>query len=394
MALNPGMARVRACLVVLLFSCVGIAHADTGHRNAYWAGFAFTGDASVLSDAVPHATAAVDAIGTESLNATLLGALRRQAPAHLTLIEDDLAKLDGSTSAVVLAAALDRELVSVEEIGGRHKVLVELGLQALFFDFRERQVVASYPLTLQHIDLMETPPDASDIEAIVGALLHGPATTDLPQVLAGTIADARLPHAAARRLQVGAVALSDKAREKLPDAAMQSTLEATLAHELTKILSASTGLGLLPPATGQAIGGAMAARFADNRVYQLTIPEADYVVQLQVDDWRSGVIKQTAAMTQMLFGAFFTIRVVEPYSGTQYFSQPLRKGATKVVPASQERVDYWSASYDTLLAGFHSFAQAAADRPGHRDWLGEQKPGGRALQQHTKALQELIQSCR
>ena len=394
MALKRVGSRIRACLGILLFACAGIVHAESGRQNVYWAGFAFTGNASALSDAVPHTNAARDAVGVELLNATLLGALRRQAPTHLALIEDDLARLDGSTSAVVLAAALDRELVSVEEIGGQHKVLVELGLQALFFDFRDRQVVASYPVTLQHIDLVDAPPDASGIDTIVAALLSGPLSTDLPQVLAETIAEARLPHAAARRLQVGAVTLSDAAVQKLPDPAMRTMLEATLAHELTKAMSAHTGLGLLPPATGQAIGGAMAARFADDRVYQLTIPEADYLVELQVDDWRSGVIKQTPAMQQMLFGAFFTVRVTEPYSGTEFFHQTLRKGATKVVPASQQGVDYWSASYETLLAGLDSLAQAAADRPGHRAWLGEQKPGGRVLQQHTKALQELIQSCR
>lgn len=388
------MARALACLAAVFVSCMASVHAGSGKQEAYWAGFAFTGDASARAEAVPHATAALEAGGIEALNARLLAALRRQPPAHVALVEDDLAKLDGSTSAVVLAAALDRELVSVERIGDQYKVLVELALQALFFDFRERQVIAAHPLTLQHIDVMERQPDASQLQAIVGSLLHGSSNTDLPQSLSRALADARLPNAAARRLQVGTVTLKDAARQKLPNPSSEALLRATLAHELTKTISASTGIGLLPPATGEAIGGAMAARFADGRVYQLKIPEADYIVELTVDDWRSGVINETAAMKQMLFGAFFSIRVTEPYSGTVYFDQALRKGATKVVPATQANVDQWSAYYDTLLTGFDSFAASAGDRPGHREWLGEQKPGGRVLQQHTKALQELIKSCR
>lgn len=70
--------------------------------------------------------------------------------------------LDGTTSATVLAAALDRELVSVEPIGNQYKVLVEVALQALFFDFRERQVIASYPLTLQRIDVQDYPEGRKD----------------------------------------------------------------------------------------------------------------------------------------------------------------------------------------------------------------------------------------
>lgn len=386
-------ARVRACLAGVLLACIATAQAATAD-NAYWAGFAFTGDASARTEAVPHASAALDAGGTEALNARLLDALRQRPPTHITLIEDDLAKLDGSTSAVVLAAALDRELVSIEKIGHQYKVLVELALQALFFDFRERQVVASYPLTLQRIDLLDHRPDTQEVQAIASRLLHGTSATDLPQVLAQSLAGARLPNASARRLQVGAVTLTDTARQKVPAQGDEALLRATLAHELTKTLGANAGIALLPPATGEAIGGAMAARFADGRVYQLQIPDADYVMELQVDDWRSGVISETAAMKQMLFGAFFTIKVSEPHSGTVYFNQALRKGATKVVPATQQHVDHWSASYETLLAGFDSYAKAASGQPGHREWLGEQKPGGRALQQQTKALQELITSCR
>lgn len=393
MILGVKMARARAGLVGLLLSCTAAAHAGAGDQ-AYWAGFAFTGEASARAEAVPHASAAVDAGGIEALNASLLAALRRQQPAHIALVEDDLAKLDGSTSAVVLAAALDRELVSVEKIGSQYKVLVELALQALFFDFRERQVVASYPLTLQRIDLLDHRPAAPEIQAIASRLLYGTSAADLPNILAQSLASARLPNASARRLQVGSVTLTDAARQKVPATSGEALLRATLAHELTKILGANAGIALLPPATGEAIGGAMAARFADGRVYQLQIPEADYVMELQVDDWRSGVINETLAMKQMLFGAFFTIKVSEPHSGTVYFDQALRKGTTKVVPATQEHVDHWSASYETLLAGFDSFAKAAGGQPGHREWLGEQKPGGRALQQHTKALQELITSCR
>ncbi len=96
----------------------------------------------------------------------------------------------------------------------------------------------------------------------------------------------------------------------------------------------------------------------------------------------------------MLFGAFFTAKVTEPFSGKVYFEQPLRKGATKVVPATQWQVDQWSASYETLLAGLDAFAGAAAKRADSRAWLDEQKPGGRPLQQQTQALQELIKSCR
>ncbi|WP_416055703.1 hypothetical protein [Stenotrophomonas maltophilia] len=385
---------LRVLLVLCMVAFTGAAQAADKSQQAYWAGFAYTADAAAVQATTPHAHAVLEKRGLIPLNQTLAQALKRRPPASLELIDQPVAMLDGTTSAIVLAAALDRELVSVEPIGNQYKVLVEVALQALFFDFRERQVVASYPVTLQRIDVQDYRPDSDDIDAIVADLLYGSGNAALPQVLATTLAQAKLPEAASRRLQVGAVTLSEAALAKLPDPKWSDTLRATLAHELSKTLSANTGVGLLPPASGQAIGGAMAARFADGKVYQLKIPEPDYVITVQVDALKNGVINETPAMKTMLFGAFFTTKVTEPFSGKVYFEQPLRKGATKVVPVTQWQVDQWSASYETLLAGFDAFAGAAAKRADSRAWLDEQKPGGRPLQQQTQALQELIKSCR
>ncbi|WP_260477048.1 hypothetical protein [Stenotrophomonas sp. 278] len=379
-------------LVVVLAS--GAVQAADKSQQAYWAGFAYTADQSAVKASTPRTAAVLEARGLPTLNKALWARLNAQKPTQLELIDQPLAMLDGTTSATVLAAALDRELVSVEPIGGQYKVLVEVALQALFFDFRERQVVASYPITLQRIDVQDYRPDASEVDAIIADLLYGNAATSLPQVLAATLNPAKLPDASVRRLQVGEVTLSDAARAKLPDPALEPVLRATLAHELSKAISSNTGIGLLPPATGQAIGGAMAARFADGKVYQLKIPEADYVIKLKLDAMKHGVINETPAVKTMLFGAFFNVSVVEPFSGKVFFDQPLRKGATKVVPVTQWQVDQWSASYETVLAGLDAFAGAAAKRADSRAWLDEQKPGGKPLQQQTQALQELIKSCR
>lgn len=388
------VCRYVVVVAVLGLSGVGSVNAADSTSSVYWAGFAFTGEASSKEELAPHVSAVLERRGIEPLNQLLYGEFAKQPPKNLALVADRLASLDGTTSAVVLAAALDRELVSIERIGGQYKVLVELALQGLFFDFRERQVIAAYPLTLQRIDLMSERPDTGRIQSIVEGLLYGPSATDLPTAFAGLLANARLAGAAAKRIQVAEVEIDATVLQKLGDASRASTLGASLAHELTKALSSSTGLGLLPPASGQAIGGAMAARFSDGKVYQLKIPEADYLVRAKVDGMKSGVVDESPAMRQMLFGAFFTVSVVEPYSGKTFFQQPLRKGAFKVVPVTQVDVDQRSAGYETLLAGFDSFAGIAAARAGHAAWLSEQKPGGRSLQQETKALQELIASCR
>lgn len=387
---------MRALLALIAVACAmsSMAHAADKSQQAYWAGFAFTGEQAAVQAATPHTAAALEAHGLGALNQVLNTALKRTPPASLHLIDQAQARLDGSTSAVVLAAALDREMVSIEPIGNQYKVLIEVALQALFFDFREQQVIASYPMTLQRIDVLDRKPGETEVQAAIADLLYGGSATDLPQVLAATLHPVRLPNAAVKRLQVSGVSLSDAFVEKMPESSQADLVRASLALELSKALASNTGVGLLPPNSGAAIGGAMAARFADGKVYQLKIPAPDYVISLDVDAMKSGVVEQTAAMRTLLFGAFYSISVKEPYSGKVFYDQALRKGATKVVPATQQEVDQWSAGYETLLAGLDIFAGSAASRHDARQWLREQKPGGRALDQQTQTLQELIKSCR
>ncbi len=389
-------AKGRRCqafsLWLILLAWFGVAHA-ADPQQVYWAGFAFTGDQSSRASVAPHAVSSIERRSVESLNQTLSGALQARRPANLLIIQDQLAKLDGSTSATVLAAALDRETVSVEPIGGKYKLLVELAFQALFFDFREKQVVASYPVTLQYIDLLDASPTRQQIDAVFEKKLYGAGTNDLSQAFAKTLASVQLPDAAMKRLQVGAVDLSDEAQASLPLPEMNASLRITLANEFSKLLSSQTGVGLLPPSMGEAIGGAMSLRFDDQRVYQLKIPEADYLIKLRVDRFASRVLDETPVARSLLFGAVYNVAVVEPLSGRAFFDQPLRKGATKTVPVTQAEVDVWAAQYETLLTGLDAFSSAAAGRVDPK-WLAAQQPGGNSLKKQISSLQELIKSCR
>ncbi len=377
--------------LICLF-CAGVAQA-ADLRPVYWAGFAFTGDSAGRASIAPHSTSILENKSVETLNQALSAALRNRPPARLQIISDKLARLDGSTSATVLAAALDRETTSIEPIGDKYKLLIEIAVQALFFDFREKQVIASYPLTLQYIDLLDVAPTDEQIKAIFAKKLYGDGANDLPQAFAQTLSGVQLPNAAMKRLQVASVELSDTARASLPKPELDAPLRKTLANEFSKLLSSETGIGLLPPAMGEAIGGAMALRFNDQRVYQLKIPDADYLVRLRVDRFANRVLEETPAMRSLLFGAVFNIAVVEPLSGRAYFDQPLRKGATKIVPATQAGVDEWAALYETLLNGLDAFSSAAAGRADPK-WLAAQQPGGSPLKKQISSLQELISSCR
>jgi hypothetical protein len=365
--------------------------AQSAQETVYFGGAAFTGAISEASENIPVTHAAIGESGLFALNQQLVRALSARPPQHFYLDHSDLAALDGTGSSMAMAIAIDRETITIEQVGAQYKLLVEIAAQALFFDFRERMVRFAYPVTIQRIEVMNSPPGDSRSAELVRQMLLGESPASLGPAVADALHGMRLPDVASRRIQVVEVTFSETITSNFPEIARQAQA-GIVGHEFSKILSGGLQLGVLPYRSGQAIGYAMAARFADGRVYNLTIPPADYEIRIALQDFRSGVIKESAAFRQDVLGAFFDVRVEEPVSGRSYMSQPLRFGATKTIPASQPAYDKVSAYYETLLAGLATFTQSIAGKDADK-WVKEQ-PNARELQANLKSVRELIAKCR
>lgn len=363
----------------------------SAQETIYFGGAAFTGAISEANENIPLTHAAIGEAGLVSINQELRRALSVRPPQHFRLDYTDLAALDGAGSSMAMAIAIDRETITVEQVGAQYKLLIEIATQALFFDFRERMVRFAYPVTIQRIEVTNAPPSNARAAELAQQMLLGESPASLGPAVADALHGMRLPDAASRRLQVVEVTWSDKVATDFPQITRQAQV-GMAGHEFSKILSSGLQLGLLPYQSGHAIGNAMAARFADGRVYNLTIPPADYEIRVALQDFRSGVVKETAGFRQDILGAFFDIRIEEPLSGRSYLSQPLRFGATKTVPASQPAYDKEPAYYETLIAGLATFARSIAG-DGADNWVKEQ-PNARELRANLNSVRELIAKCR
>lgn len=376
------------CCVLGMFAAAQVHAEAVVIPRVHFAGIAYTGSAGDAARRLPYAHSSIERRGRVELNGSLTRALKARPSTHFELLTGEYGSLDGIGSAVVMAISIDRETVVKEPVGGRHKLLYELAAQALFFDFKAREVLFSYPITLQSIELYPEPPTSDQIQAVADQVLLGDQATGLAATLAKELALLELPSGSARRLQVTEVRMSDVLAAKFPGRKADVDV---IGQEFSKVLASTLRLPMLPHRAGQAVGGTMATQIADGKVFNLTIPSPDYAITLEVDDFRNKTLKETPAFRQQLYGAFFNVRVVEPLSGKVYLDQPLRFGATKNISVSQTSVDEWAVSYETLLGGFSAFSQAAG--AGNPAWSREQS-GGKAFTTQLKALKELIQQCR
>jgi hypothetical protein len=126
--------------------------------EVHFAGFATLGDAHTIASNYPHSNALNARMGGEpgALDREIFRRMRALDSKDFTLQFDQLGSLGpDSPSSIALAFVLDREDVTVEPLAGGFKIVAQLSAQALFFDFREGAVIASYPFTTQFIDRLE-----------------------------------------------------------------------------------------------------------------------------------------------------------------------------------------------------------------------------------------------
>jgi hypothetical protein len=361
----------------------------------YFAGIAFTGNASDTARDFPQLSRLLDSNGNARVNAAIRQALQA-SPASIDLKFNQLGSIHDAGKSTALALAVDRETTSVERIGNIYKVRTEIAAQLLFFDFKEKQVLGGFPIVLDYIDVLNAPPTSQELQAGFQHMVFDAGNAhSLVAEFVTTLRHASVPNAASRHLRVAKVTLAPKALEYVQQVAPSEDVEALraqIAQEFGKYLGANQGLSILPYRSNQALGSSMAARFVEGDAYDLKIPDADYDVSLDVAGFKKIEQSHSNVSTLFLYGAFVDIDVREPLSGKQYFAQRVKQGASKDVPVTQMGVDDWSASYETLLLLFNNFTIA----PGNSDgsWAKSALPEGRDAKNQLSSLAELIKTCR
>jgi hypothetical protein len=370
------------------------AHAGQGDK-VYFAGVAFTGDAANVQQAHPHTALTLENGGNALLNQDIRRRLQSQA-LPVNVVFDALGSIKDSSNSVALALGIDGETTSVEHVGEVYKTRVEITAQALFFDFKEKQVLGGFPFTIDFIDTSSSLPTDADIQKDFQGMLFGaPGQHTVAEEFATLLTRIRVPKASNKHLRVTSVELAPKAIDYVHQAAPQldvSVLPSQIAGAFGEYLAANQQLSILPYSSNLAIGSSMAARFIEGEAYQLKIPEADYEIHLSVAGFKKVNQSQTAIDTLILYGAFVDVSVSEPLSGKVYFSQRIKQGESKTIPATQTTLDNWPPAYDTLRNLFNNFTRSLS--PGHNDWAKSGLPDDPKAREQLSSLMELIQSCR
>ncbi|MEL7538022.1 MAG: hypothetical protein AAFM91_13305 [Pseudomonadota bacterium] len=382
------------CVAGLLASCATtLSASDVSRPRVAYAGFALVGAADDLRDLYP---AAYELQAT--LNAALYERVQDVRPEHYDLVTSSILQADKGDT-VALAFALEFERVSVERIAGVYKALVEFSAQALVFDFdgEERAIIASYPVQqLPYVDVFEERPTAAQLNELARRyLLTGfDGGESLIDEFVNVIARAPIRQKYAQELGIGEILFTDDALAQIPSTQRESmaAFQYQIGRRLASELARHQGVSVIPFQPDASVAN-LAMRFTGERSMTfLRLPEPDYVVDMALLTLSRDVYSASSVGKAYLYGAHAQMRLREGFSAeTALFNQYVLNGEVKEVPASQDEIDHWSASLDSLwglLAGFSS----EIDSPS-REWTKVHELT-RADQNEYKAFAEVLEQCR
>lgn len=352
-------------VLLLLFAILSVPTSAFSLLEIQYAGFAFRGDNANIQKNYPYSYAlsqekAED--GRSVLEIALLGKAVNAKLINANLVVGNLS--DTQQDGLVLACSLGTELVSIEQHDDGFKIVIDLGAQAILFDYREMRVVANYPIMVELIDYVPQRPDEALIASRIRDLfLSDKYGVNLFNDFVQILETVELKRKYGQTLQVCNVVVEEKALSFLPDQFRGDlgNFQTFVAQGFGKYLSKNQKVSVLPYAKGSDIGNKMALRFSDARVYQLEIPKPTFEVEVTVRGFKKVCTEEKKSGSCYVYGAFTNLKVVQPLLGKVYLDERFKYGIDKVVPSTQKTIEDWPSFQNSLMALFNDLTKKISE---------------------------------
>ncbi|MCD4744110.1 MAG: hypothetical protein K8R67_16735 [Desulfobacteraceae bacterium] len=273
---------------------------------------------------------------------------------NFDLMINELGNLD-KNEGISVAFALDNETIAIERIDSYYKIVIDLGAQALFFDFTDMKVIGCYPIAIQLIDVYDSKPNDDQIRDIIRELFVGNKyKLNIFNEFSKKLEDIKIKPKFQNSIQVTNVIVEERALPFLPEAYKSDidNCRVFLAQNFSKLLSTNQGISVLPYTKGSAIGKKMAARFSNGDIYNLEIPDSQYNIDLTLRGFKKVKYAENKLGTSWIYGAYSNLKIYQPLLQKIYIDEKFKNGATKIVPIKQKNIDDWPAFQESLFVLF------------------------------------------
>lgn len=355
--------------VLLLSSCASQGIKTTKYQapqNVYFAGVSFTGD---FKDNALNYPYSYDISKKKALDTIFVQKLKTLNNPSLNLLTS-LGNTE-TADALAMSLAINLETASVSQVAAsQYKLVADLYTQILVFDFNEKKVINSYPINLQYITLFNHKPDKKEISTIFEGFYTGEnpeVKTNLFDLAIEKMNHIQIKPKYGNRLKVNRVEVSPEA-EKILSSLKQpkDNFKTIIAQSFSRYMVDNQQVAMLPYTKGQTIGGKMAARFVNGDIYNLEIPSADYVFNIDILNFKTLIDDAQSKTTKTQgFFAYTNIEMLQPDLNKKYMDSKFR-GTEHVVLLNGQQPALRESYLETLMNLFDGFSQNITET--NDDW--------------------------
>lgn len=339
------------------------------------AGFAFAGDFKSAAERFPHTFKLLEnAKGKlgQSYSYLLNERMKGVSNKDYTFRSGDMVNLKNSDQALMAVLVLTGETVSTENFGSYHKTFVNLRGDAMIFDYKSQTIVRNYPVSVVLFDATPEKPDVARISKFVDNLMRREDGRGLITQFVRRMEAATPAREGTKTIQVRSGEVKPEALALMPEALSnnKTAANAMIADSFASILSAKTGVSMLPSKITHA-SGIMAMRLENGDDYAIKIGEGDYLFDVALNKFAKIKVGETSVATSHVFGAYASIRFYEPALNTTYIASDFKNGETATVPSGQVSSDDFAAYQDAIRGLYLKFADVlnGASTEQNQKWL-------------------------
>lgn len=367
LCINPFCHETASRIFILLAMILPVHLADAATQpKVYFAGVSYLGEERYIKDNYPivYQLNSPEKGQQAPLDKALLDILNK-ADLPFTIVTNQKGLyLDGQ--AIALTLAIERESYSAEYLTRSINVFGEVSAQLLFFDFNTMHLIKNIPVDIARNDVLKKGANIkSAAKRVITELYVAPANVQsLLDLAVEQLKTVKLTPENAIRFQIDEVTFSDKAKAFLSADQNTEFLSQVFGQYFTAQLNHLTGLNMIPYIHGYAIRNKMSARMANNEVYQLTLPEPDYLFSLEISDF---IKMPKPEKSKVIYGSRVKVSSREAMTQEVLFNEYMHYAVNKLVLKSHTNVDDWSGYEDATEVLLSDIAEQMADP--ERDWF-------------------------
>ena len=261
-------------------------------------------------------------------------------------------------NAIVMSVVLQHEEFTREfnYSSKTYNVFYDAYFQILFYDFSDKNLIASIPFDFEITILSK---DKLDKKQILSRIKSFYLNDEPFKELDKKINKFDVKRKYNRRIGITNINIENRAFEEMPNnfKENQNSIKNLIAQTFSKRLSMHHNIAIVPYLEGQAIGKSMKMRFVQtDEIYSVKLANPDYHIHINLKGFKKVLHRTSDVEDLYLYGSFIDLKIFQPDLDKIYFNESLR-GVTPIkIPKGQADLNDWRKYYYNLEILFNDFS--------------------------------------